>query len=87
MERNITFCFELDKTQMHHIKEKSRYNHNYYRLNLNSYGDLIIPEKCDILLETAEDDCYDTYYTLGYFDENDEFQPCWTWLDDWKMLM
>ena len=44
-----TFSFELDTKYMKHLKDKSHYNHNYYELDLNNYGDYIIPEMCDIL--------------------------------------
>ena len=80
----LSFSFELNKEYMTHLKDKSCYNHNYYKLDLSRYGDYIIPEKCNILYQEAEDDSYSAYYSLGYFDENGKFQAMWTWLDDWK---
>lgn len=78
----ITFSFELDKRYIKHLKEKSYYNHNYYKLDLQYYGDYIIHAKCDILYEENDDISDSTYYSLGYFDENDKFVACWTWLED-----
>lgn len=81
---NIEFRFCLDTKHMKHIESKSRYNHNYYELDLDYYGDYIICEKCNVLYEECQDDCYEAYYSLGYFDEKGEFQAMWTWLDDSK---
>ena len=67
--RYVTFSFDLNMTAMTHLKEKSTYNHNYFELDLSVYGDYIIPEKCNILFEHAEDDSPFTYYSLGYFEE------------------
>ena len=62
----VTFSFELDTKYMKHLKDKSYYNHNYYELDLNHYGDYILPEMCDILFEYC-DEFSETYtYTLGY---------------------
>ena len=80
--KTITFSFELNTKHMRHLKDKSRYNHNYYQLNFDAYGDLIIHEKADILLEECEDDAFATYYTLGYFDDSGEFIGVWKWLED-----
>ena len=81
--KSIEFKFELNKEYMTHLKDKSLYNHNYYELDLSRYGDYIIPEKCNILYQEAEDDSCSAYYSIGYFDENAKFQAMWTWLDDW----
>ena len=83
-DKRISFSFELDTRYMEHLKDKSCYNHNYYELDLSYYGDFILKRKCNILFVESEDDSCHSYYTLGYFDENDEFQEMWTWLDDWK---
>lgn len=84
---HVTFSFELDKRHIKHIKEKSSYNHNYYELDLQYYGDYIIHQRCNILYEECDDISYSAYYTLGYFDDNGEFQAMWTWLEgDAKML-
>ena len=77
----MEFKFELDKKYIKHIPEISSYNHNYYELKLSGYGDFIIPAKCNILYEESEDDCYYSYYSLGYI-ENNKFVPCFTWLDE-----
>ena len=75
-----TFSFELDTKYMKHLKDKSHYNHNYYELDLNNYGDYIIPEMCDILYEEC-DEFSETYtYTLGYF-EGVDFVKCFTWTE------
>ena len=81
----IEFSFELDKNKIKRIADKSYYNNNYYQLDLSSYGDYIIPRKCNILFEEAEDYSLHAYYSLGYFDENDKFQPMWTWCDSLKL--
>jgi hypothetical protein len=83
--RRVTFSFELDKKAMTHLKERSSYNHNYYELDLNAYGDYILAEKCNILYEECNDDDFEAYYSLGYF-EGSKFQPMFTWLDDCKHL-
>lgn len=80
---DIEFKFELDKRYIKHLAKKSYYNHNYYKLDLSNYGDYIIPQKCNILYQECQDDCYDCYYTLGYF-ENDKFIPCFTWIDKFE---
>jgi len=77
----IKCSFEINKNAITHIPEKSSYNHNYYHIDVNRHGDLLIPEKCDTLYEEAEDDTYATYYSLGWF-EGDEFVAAWTWLED-----
>ena len=76
----IEFKFELNPRYMKHMKEVSRYNHNYYKLDLSHYGDLIMPRKCDVLYQECEDDDDYCYYSLGYF-EGDKFVECFTWLD------
>lgn len=80
----IEFKFEFEEHYIKHIKDKSYYNHNYYKLDLNKYGDYIIPEKCNVLYQECEDDDYCAYYSLGYFDESGKFVACFTWLDDVK---
>ena len=80
MSNYITFSFELDRRAMTHLKDKSRYNKNYYKLDLSVYGDYIIKEKCDILFEEF-DEFSETYtYTLGYF-EGALFIRCFTWTE------
>lgn len=83
--KTIAFSFELNTKYMQHLKEKSSYNYNFYLLDLAHYGDYITPRKCNVLLEDMEDDSFHAIYSLGYFDDNDKFQPMWTWCDDWKM--
>jgi hypothetical protein len=84
IKQMIEFKFELKAQYIEHIKDVSYYNHNYYKLNLSRYGDFIIPAKCNILYEESEDDCDYSYYSLGYFDENNKFVACFTWLDENK---
>ena len=77
----VTFSFELDTKHMTHIKEVSYYNHNYYKLDLDHYGDLITPAKCDVLYEEC-DEFSETYtYSLGYFNSDNKFVACFTWLE------
>ena len=77
---NVTFSFELDTKYMKHLEDKSYYNHNYYELDLDHYGDYIIPGMCDILYEEC-DEFSETYtYTLGYF-EGVDFVECFTWTE------
>jgi hypothetical protein len=76
----VTFSFELDTKYMKHLENKSYYNHNYYELNLNNYGDYVVPQMCDILYEEF-DEFSETYtYTLGYF-EGVDFVECFTWTE------
>lgn len=76
----MIFKFELLTKYMKHLKSISHYNRNYYELDLHEQGDLIIPRKCNILYQECEDDDFDCYYSLGYF-ENGKFVACFTWLD------
>ena len=81
----VTFSFELNTDYMTHIKEVSYYNHNYYKLDLNRYGDYILPASCDVLYEEF-DEYSETYtYTLGYFINDEprkgEFEHCFTWTE------
>lgn len=80
----ITFSFELNTAHIKHLTEKSHYNHNYYELDLQYYGDYILREKCNILYEECDDISDDAYYSLGYFDDDGKFQAMWTWLDGVK---
>lgn len=76
----VTFSFELDTKYMKHLEDKSYYNHNYYELDLDHYGDYILPGMCDILYEVC-DEFSETYtYTLGYF-EGVDFVECFTWTE------
>ena len=76
----VTFSFELDTKYMKHMEDKSYYNHNYYELDLDHYGDYIVPGMCDILFENC-DEFSNTYtYTLGYF-EGVDFVECFTWTE------
>ena len=85
MSNYMTFSFELDRRAMTHLKEKSTYNKNYYKLDLSAYGDYITPELCNILYEEF-DEFSETYtYTLGYFScepyYGDTFIRCFTWTE------
>ena len=77
----IKCSFEINKDAITYIPEKSYYNHCYYHIDVARHGDLILPEKCNILYEECEDDTYATYYSLGWF-EGEEFVAAWTWLED-----
>lgn len=77
----IKFQFILDKRHMEHLKDISCYNHNYYKLDFQYYGDYIIGGKCNILYQECQDDVYGYYCTLGYF-ENGEFVGCFTWFNE-----
>ena len=76
----VTFSFELDTKYMKRIEEVSFYNHNYYLLDLDHYGDYILPASCNVLY--AEFDEYSETYTdtLGYF-EGVDFVKCFTWTE------
>lgn len=81
----VTFSFELDTRCITHIDEVSYYNHNYYKLDLNHYGDYILPAQCDVLYEEC-DEFSETYtYTLGFFNSGTplkgEFVSCFTWTE------
>lgn len=76
----VTFSFDLDTRHIHHLEDKSYYNHNYYKLELQHYGDYIIPGMCDVLCEEY-DEFSDTYtYTLGYY-EGVDFVRCFSWTE------
>lgn len=83
----VTFSFELNKRYIKHLKEKSLYNHNYYELDLQYCGDYIIHQRCNILYEECDDVSYSAYYSLGYFDDNGEFQAMWTWLEEGAKML
>ena len=81
-----TFSFEIDTKDMKHIDEVSTYDHNYYWLDLTSYGDYFYAAQCDVLYEEY-DEFSDTYtYSLGFFDSTTplrgEFVRCFTWLEE-----
>lgn len=80
-----TFSFELDTKDMKHIDEVSTYNHNYYWLDLTSYGDYFYAAQCDVLYEEC-DEFSETYtYSLGFFNSSTplrgEFVRCFTWTE------
>ena len=77
----VTMSFDLDKRYMTHLTDKSTYNHNYYHIDVNRYGDYILSEKCDTLYEHCIDDDYGAYYSLGWF-EGDKFVAAWTWYEN-----
>ena len=76
----VTFSFELDTRYIKHIEVKSYYNHNYYELDLDNYGDYIVPGMCDILYEEFEEFSETYTYSLGYF-EGVDFVRCFTWTE------
>lgn len=85
MSRYMAFSFELDTRAMTHLKDKSHYNKNYFKLDLSVYGDYITPELCNILYEEF-DEFSETYtYTLGFFTGDaftgDTFVRCFTWTE------
>lgn len=80
-DRRVTMSFEIDKRTLTHLKDISSYNHNYYHIELGSYGDYILSEKCDTLYEECTDDDYGAYYSLGWF-EGDRFVAAWTWYEN-----
>ena len=73
--------FEINKVDLTHLEEKSRYNHNYYHIDTSAYGDYIIPAKCDTIYEECDDYTNGAYYSLGWF-EGDKFVAAWTWYED-----
>jgi len=59
-----------------HIKDKSVYNHNYYKLQ--PYGDWVDYHGNDILLEDCDEE-YNSYkYSFGRF-EGDEYIPVFSY--------
>lgn len=80
-DRRVTMSFEIDKRTLTHLKDISYYNHNYYHIELGSYGDYILSEKCDIIYEECTDDESGAYYSLGWF-EGSKFVAAWTWYED-----
>lgn len=80
-DRYANCSFELDKRTLTHIKDISYYNHNYYHIELGSYGDYILSEKCDIIYEECTDDDSGAYYSLGWF-EGTKFVAAWTWYEN-----
>ena len=56
----------FDTGRLEHIKDKSSYNHNYYKLPYSIDG-------CSVLYEEWEDDSFEGYYHLGGFDESGEY--------------
>lgn len=85
MSNYMTFSFELDRRAMTHLKDKSTYNKNYYKLDLSVYGDYITPELCNILYEEFEEFSETYTYTLGFFTGDaftgDTFVRCFTWTE------
>ncbi len=85
MSNYMTFSFELDQRAMTHLKDKSTYNKNYYKLDLSVYGDYITPELCNILYEEFEEFSETYTYTLGFFTGDaftgDTFVRCFTWTE------
>ena len=71
----INFNIKLPVSCFKHIKEKSCYDHNYYKVK--DYGDWFYGI-CDALLQeySESDDCYS--YSLGKV-ENDKFIPMIFW--------
>ncbi len=63
----MNFSFELPKEGLKHDKEMSYYNHNYYYIDFSVFGDYILSEKCNILLQRCEDDNDFAYYSLGFY--------------------
>ena len=58
-----------------------------YKYNLQYYGDYIIRRECSILYEECDDFSDSAYYSLGYFDDNGEFQAMWTWLEEGNKML
>ena len=87
MSNYMTFSFELDQRAMTHLKDKSTYNKNYYKLDLSVYGDYITPAMCDILYEEFEEFSETYTYTLGFFTGDtltsygDNCVRCFTWTE------
>ena len=80
-DRRVNMSFEIDKRTLTHLKDKSCYNHNYFRIDLSQYGDYILSEKCNIIYEECSDaDDYGAYYSVGWF-EGGRFVAAWTWYE------
>ena len=73
----ISIPCHVDKPDtIEHIKEKSFYDHNYYKIK--GYGDWLYG-KCDVVYQIYHEceNCYE--YQLGYF-ENEKFIPMLYWV-------
>lgn len=77
--------FEIDKSTLTYLKDKSYYNHNYYHIDTSKYGDYIIPAKCDTIYEECDDISDSAYYSLGWFEDN-KFVAAWTWLEETLLI-
>lgn len=70
----------LGLSSIEHLKDKSMYNQNYYKLK--SYGDWCFLNGNDILEDICnEDENFDTF-ALGHF-EGDEFIRVLEWTGDY----
>ena len=85
----MQFKFKLPKECLKHDKEMSYYNHNYYHINFSILGDEILYSSCNVLYQECVDDDKTAYYTLGYFESNNEgklFVPYFTWEDEYYFI-
>ena len=71
---------ELGIERYEHLKDKSCYNHNYYKLE--SYGDWCNLPYSILLEECHEDENYFTF-SLGKFNEKGEFVCVLEWDSDY----
>lgn len=57
----------LNTDKLEHIKEKSGYNHNYYKLKYSI-------DNCEIVYVEWEDDSFEGNYWFGNFNDSGEFE-------------
>lgn len=82
----MTFKIEIDAKALTHLKEKSRYNKNFWKINISQMGDYLGHCECDILCEECDEFTETSNFSIGRF-ENDEFIPMFTWLEEDPPMM
>jgi len=65
----------FDTDRLEHLKEKSSYNHNYYKLPYSI-------ENCEIVYVEWIDDSFEGDYYLGNFNENGKFEELYLFYGD-----
>lgn len=72
-----TLNLQIEINSVEHLKDKSCYNHNFYKITSNlPWWSL---QGNDIILEDCQED-YDSYmFSLGHFDQSGEFVSVIEW--------
>lgn len=67
MNNKNEMIIKLDIEELEHIKERSYYDHNFYKLPfMLIYNDI----ECNILYEEYDEQFEEAIYAIGYIDEN-----------------